>query len=269
MSKDKYGFGTTSLTLVEKLSRGEDWERFCLMYHAPIRKRFIAVNASRGFEIKAGDVDDAISALFLKLNREFQGKGKTGGKVKGYNHKEKRLHDWLYMKISSAIHDYYNSIAKYPIQPTLDTPNEDGETMDVLGSESLWYDLGCDQWIKYLQETAVTLAYERRAWTKQTKQIINALLQEARKKKPRRASEIAKEFSTTPENVRKIRERFYAEVRKRFNQFKMDDPDFFDEWVKSGKFRENIEDVMTAKWVCNGSQNVNSENGSPVLSVIR
>ena len=265
MSDNKYGFKTTSLTLVEKLSRGEDWDRFCLLYHAPIRKCFMAVNARRGYEINAADVDDAISALFLKLNRLFQGKGTDGDEVKGYDPKKGRLHNWLYTTIRNAIHDYYNSIAKDPIQPTLDAPNEDGNTMDVLGSECLWHDLGCDQWIKYLRETAVTLAYERRAWASQTKQIIRALLQEDSKKEPRQDSEIATEFSTTPENVRKIRERFYAEVRKRFNQFKIDDPDFFDECAKTGK----LQDVTEDRWVLNGSMNVNSENGSPVLSVIR
>lgn len=268
MSEDKYGFKTTSLTLVEKLSRGEDWERFCLMYHAPIRKYFAAVNARRGCEIKAVDVDDAVDVLFVKLNRLFQGKGTSGGEVKGYDPKKGRLHKWLYELIRNEIHEYYKRIAKVPI-PILDAPNEDGDTRDIPAGELMWSDPGCDQWIEYLRETAIKLAYERPARASQTKQIIRVLLQEDSKEKPRRDSEIAEEFSTTPENVRKIRERFYGEVRKLFNQFRMDDPDFFDECVKSGRFQEDFKDIVTIKWSRNGSMNVTSENGSPVLSVIR
>ena len=41
--KDPYDFQTTSLTMVEKLARGEDWPRFCDRYYEPIEKVFNAI----------------------------------------------------------------------------------------------------------------------------------------------------------------------------------------------------------------------------------
>ena len=95
--KDKYGFQTTSLTMVEKLARGEDWPRFCERYREPIKNVFNAINRKKGCLVDSVDVDDAISAIFLKLNEKLQ---------TSYDPKRGRLRKWLSTVIRNAIFDY-------------------------------------------------------------------------------------------------------------------------------------------------------------------
>ena len=92
--KDKYGFQTTSLTLVEKLARGEDWPRFCERYREPIQNVFNAINRKKGCLVDSADVDDAISAIYLKLKEKLQ---------TSYNPKRGRLRNWLKAVVRNAI----------------------------------------------------------------------------------------------------------------------------------------------------------------------
>ena len=94
---NKNGFPTTSLTLVEKLARGEDWPRFCERYREPIQNVFNAINRKKGCLVDSADVDDAISAIYLKLKEKLQ---------TSYNPKRGRLRRWLSTVVRNAIFDY-------------------------------------------------------------------------------------------------------------------------------------------------------------------
>ncbi|MBR4257592.1 MAG: hypothetical protein IKQ17_01020 [Kiritimatiellae bacterium] len=256
-NKDKYGFETTSLTLVEKLARGEEWERFCKLYYAPITNKFNAINnSSRSVNGAAGkpmvddvDKDDAIAAIFEKLHKKLQGT---------YESERGRLRVFLSLLIDHAIKDYCKRRNKERSELIADASDEGrasiaDEVVDDEGSSS-----NADvEWVEYLQNEAVRLALTRHPWKADTKLVIKAICEEA--KKPTKAQckanakkagvelsdeelakesqrsdeELAKEFSITAVNLRKIRERFFKEVRKHFEQFRVDDPGFFEQYARN------------------------------------
>lgn len=233
--KDKYGFDTTSATLVEKLSRGEDWERFCKLYAQPIRDKFNAINHRKGVKplVPAVDEEDALAKIFEKLKKKLEG---------SYDPKRGKLRAWLAHVINNAVIDYCKDLAENQALLTLDAPDEDGNTFDPPDDKSQRFNDGDVEWVRYLRKTALYLAYARHPWKESTKAAIKAICQEdskgtaedAKKDNVKRLTddELGKSLSMTGANIRKIRERFYAEVRKRFDEFRNDDPEYFADYAK-------------------------------------
>ena len=229
MAEDTYGFKTTSMTMVEKLSRGEDWERFCNLYHDPI-KMFLQKKNGYLHCISEPDLDDAVAAVFEKLNRVLQGKGARGNPIKGYEAQEgKKFRQWLYKLIENAIKDWGEKDRKKKSELTLDVADEDGETMAVPDEHAARPDKGSEDWILFLQKCAIHYAYVRHTWKEIQKKIIKVYVIDQQGSD---AESVAREFGTTPENVRKIKERFCKVAREYYAQYKDDDRDFFKEYLK-------------------------------------
>lgn len=223
MAEDKFGFKTTSLTMVEKLSRGEDWERFCNLYHAPIKMCLEKQNLGLGV-VSETDIDDAVSAVFEKLKRGLQKYEPRDGK---------RFRNWLFTVIRNAIRDYGRVDRKKKAELTLDVENENGETREIPDPNPQSPDKSSEDWVKYLQLCAFGYAYVRHTWKETQKKIIKTYLVDRQMgRHTRDADSVAKEFDTTPENVRKIKERFCKVAREYYEQYKDDDRDFFSEFLK-------------------------------------
>lgn len=219
MAEDKFGFKTTSLTMVEKLSKGEDWERFCNLYHAPIKMCLEKQNLGLGV-VSETDIDDAVSAVFEKLKRGLQ----------KYEPKEgKKFRYWLFTVIRNAIRDYGRVDRKKKAELTLDVENENGETRELPDPNAVSPDKGSEDWILFLQKCAIHYAYVRHTWKDIQKKVIKAYVID---RQARDADTVAREFDTTPENVRKIKERFCKVAREYYEQYKDDDRDFFTEYLK-------------------------------------
>lgn len=230
MGKDKYGFDKTSTTLVEKLSRGEDWERFCALYAKPIREKFNACNLGNGGGACISDVDqeDALAKIFEKLKVKLAGK---------YDPDKGHLRNWLSRVIRNAVVDYCKEVAGNRSQLTFDKPDEDGKTHDPRDKEQLREFLsnnGDLEWISYLKKTALYMACERHPWQEKTKMAIMAICENAQRPKGDQLTndELARSLSMTGANMRKICERLRTVAKKYLNEFRNDDPEFFAYYAK-------------------------------------
>ena len=237
---DKYGFQPTSLTLVEKLARGEDWERFCTQYYEPIKNKFNAINRKGGKpQIDEGDVDDAISAIILKLELRLQ---------TSYDPKRGRLRDWLSAVVGNAISDYRKEMARnreIPL-PEDDSSITSGELVD---NRDYRPTSGDEEWTEFLFCSSFTMAKIGRPWSKKVKPIIKEITKERMLKMrdediPEDLTDaaIARRFKITEMNLRKIRSRFMKEVRKLYDAFKKDDPAFFETMQKNNKTYDELLD---------------------------
>ncbi len=230
--KDKYGFQTTSLTMIEKLARGEDWPRFCERYYEPIKNVFNAINWKKGCFVDSVDVDDAIGTIIEKLKGKLQ---------TSYNPKRGRLRNWLSTVIRNAIMDYWKEKKKAQ-ESLLRVSNctHNGADDDAVDSKTLIEDIpdkpadDDKEWMGFLAVSAMNIAEVCRPWSARDKEVIRVIKEELAKEKPDRRSdkEIASVFNITEENLRKIRSRYMAEVRKQYHEFEQDDPAFFDTMKK-------------------------------------
>ena len=224
---NKNGFPTTSLTLVEKLARGEGWPRFCKRYHEPIKNVFNAINRKKGFLVDSVDVNDAISAIFLKLKKKLQ---------TSYNPKRGRLRYWLSTVVRNAIFDYRKEREKS--QKTLvgaSDSSHDGTDDNAVDSKTVIENspdkpaADDKEWMGFLAVSSMNIAEVCRPWRARDKEVIKVIKEERVKEKTVRRSdkEIARFLKITAENLRKIRSRYMAEVVKQYHEFKEDDPAFF------------------------------------------
>lgn len=228
-------FPMTSETLVDKLHRGEAWERFCKAYYGPIYAAFVKINVARNGQIPETDVDDAVARIFEKLKLKFQSKnanGETGSAT--YDYGKGHLRGWLKTFIGNAMHDYWkNEGGGRKVQPLLDQPAEDGSVREVPESESAFYDIGSDDWIAFLQQAAVKEARSKRVRSAMSQNIISVIIRKFYKEEPLSDADIASECKSTEENVRKVRSRFFKDVRECFKKYPVDDPEFFIEYAKT------------------------------------
>ena len=224
-NNNKYGYPTTSLTMVEKLARGEDWERFYVRYYEPIKRMFLSVNNG---QVAGADVEDALSEIFVKLKQKLQTsydleKGKKG-----------KLRNWLSTIVRNAIHDYCKRRKKQ--QAPLLSNQEDGS--NPLANVPAPQPTADDQeWVEFLQHSSLVLAETCRPWSSRDREIHKAIRESylAREESARHTdSEIAKSFGITEVNFRQIRSRYFKEVRKQYNEFRNDDPTFFKIVEKAG-----------------------------------
>lgn len=226
--KDKYGFQTTSLTMVEKLARGEDWQRFCERYAEPIKNKFKAINWKSGNPlIDAVDEDDAIVAIFEKLKKD----------LKRYDHAKGRLRVWLSTVIRNAIYDYSQERKKNQKDLLLTSDTQNGVNGDAADPKTViesYADVDRQQeadkeWVEFLQISAIKFAEICRPWSTRDKDIIKVIKDELSKDKTirRPSCEIADQFKITEENYRQICHRFVEEVRRQYGKFRNDDPAFF------------------------------------------
>lgn len=226
---NKNGFPTTSDTLVDKLGRGEGWPRFCERYHEPIKNVFNAINRKKGFLVDSVDVDDAISAIFLKLKKKLQ---------TSYNPKRGRLRRWLSTVVRNAISDYRKEREKDQkiLSPIASSDGTDGDATDPIERIPAEEQRIADdkEWIQFLQFSAIKFAEVCRPWSARDKKIFKVIKEELTKEKTDRRSdkEIADVFKISEENLRKIRSRYIAEILKQYNEFKQDDPEFFNAMEK-------------------------------------
>ena len=225
--KDKYGFQTTSLTLVEKLARGEGWPRFCERYHEPIKNVFNAINRKKGCVVVSADVTDAISAIFLKLKGELQ---------TSYDPKRGRLRNWLKAVVRNAIFDYRKEWEKsQKILVAAPDSSHDGTDDNAVDSKTVIENIPDKpaaedkEWMGFLAVSSMNIAEVCRPWSARDKEVIKVIKEERVKEKTVRRSdkEIASFFKITEENLRKIRSRYMAEVVKQYHEFEEDDPAFF------------------------------------------
>lgn len=236
-NNERTQFPMTSETLVDKLQRGEAWERFCKSYYGPIYASFMNLNEKRNGEIPANDVDDAVAWIFDYLKLIFQGKNRKGEAGRAtYEYGKGRLRGWLYRIIGNAMHDYWREEygeGQVKERASLDVPGEDGESREVAESESVFYDIGSDNWVKFLQQAAVKEAMRARVRSETSQNIIGVIIRESHKEATLSDADIASECKSTEANVRKVRERFYKDVRKCFENYRVDDPEFFIEYAKT------------------------------------
>lgn len=217
--KDKYGFETTSLTLVERLAHGgskEDWEKFWERYEDPVRNKFNAINRKGGMrQIDEHDVEDAIFVIFDRLRTGIE---------ESYRHERGRLRDWLSVLVRNAIFDYRKQREKD--QSPLRLDGED--SIEKIPDKAIDAD---KEWIEFLQLASVKFAITNRPWSARDKRIIKEIKEELMKEKSERRSDadIASQHKITKANLRQIRSRFIKEVRKQYDAFKNDDPAFFKE----------------------------------------
>lgn len=234
-NNERTQFPMTSETLVEKLHRGEAWTRFRESYYGPIYAVFMKINVARNGQIPETDVADAVESIFDKLELNFQGKnakGETGSAT--YDYGKGHLRGWLKTFIGNAMHDYWkNEGGGRKVQPLLDQPAEDGSVREVPESESAFYDIGSDDWIAFLQQAAVKEAMRSRVRSETSQNIIGVIIGESHKEETLSDADIASECKSTEVNVRKVRERFYKDVRKCFENYRVDDPEFFIEYAKT------------------------------------
>ena len=214
--KDKNGFPLTSDTLVKKLARGEDWPRFCERYREPIKNVFNAINRKKGFLVDSVDVDDAISAIFLKLKEILQ---------TSYDPKRGRLRNWLSTVVRNAIFDYVKKNKQPPAASSNGSDDNVPDLIDTIPAP----EQDDQEWIQFLQFSAIKFAEVRRPWSARDKEIFKVIKEELAKDKPdqRPDKEIADAFGIAETNYRQIRHRYIAEIRKQYDEFKQDDPEFF------------------------------------------
>lgn len=227
--KNKYGYQTTSLTMVEKLARGEDWPRFCERYSEPIKKVINAINNRRkGCLLRSEEeVADAFGVIIEKLNEKLQ---------TSYDPKRGRLRKWLSTFIRNAIFDYCKEREKAQ-KPLVQVPGSphDGNGDDALDAKTVIENIpdkptaDDEEWIQFLQFSAIKFAEVSRPWSSRDKEVIKVIKEELTKEKTERRSdrEIASSFKITAANFRQIRHRYIVEVRKQYDEFKLDDPEFF------------------------------------------
>ena len=225
--KDKYGFQTTSLTLVEKLARGEDWPRFCERYHEPIKNVFNAINWKKGCLVDSVDVDDAISAIYVKLKEKLQ---------TSYDPNRGRLRRWLSTVVRNAVSDYRKEREKDQ-EPLVVVPDgsHDGTDDNAVDSKAVIENspdkpaADDKEWMGFLAVSSMNIAEVCRPWRARDKEVIKVIKEERVKEKTVRRSdkEIASFFKITEENLRKIRSRYMEEVYKQYHEFEEDDPAFF------------------------------------------
>ena len=246
-TKKEIGFPTTSLTLVEKLARGEDWKRFCNRYYEPIRRKFDAINWKKGHPIDKVNEADAISAIFLKLKAKLQASyhRRNNAFSSSYDPAKGRLRAWLSTFVRNAISDYRKDIEKD--QEHLmrscdasicgdDDALDDSKTM-IESIPDRDQQLSDDrEWMRFLQHSAIKFAETRRPWRARDKRIILVIKEELSKAKIDRRSdaEIADSFGITEVSLRQIRHRFMSEVRKQYDEFKTDDPLYFEALKDNG-----------------------------------
>lgn len=232
----KTDFPKTSETLVDKLQRGEAWDRFCRSYYGPIYAAFMKINVDRNGQIPESEVDDAIAWIFENLKFKFQGmnaKGETG-KAR-FEYGKGHLRGWLKTFIGHAMHDYWKEEhGGRRVLPLLDQPDDDGSVREMSESESAFYDIGSDDWIVFLWRAAIKEALSfgkiRRG---ASQKIVNYIIRATEENRYADDASIASECKTTEANVRQVRKRFREDVEKCFSRYRIDDPDFFIEYAKS------------------------------------
>ena len=166
-----------------------------------------------------------IADIFRRLKKGVQS---------SYNPQKGRLRVWMGVLVDRAIKQYYKDRNKEKSELLLDAENDDGATLkDNIGVADD-YDVDRD-WISYLQETAMDMAFTRHPWKKETKGVIKVMCDEMRKepKEQRKDEELASELSITPASLRKIRERFCKEARKWFERFQSLEPESFAEYART------------------------------------
>ena len=216
-TKDKYGFQTTSRTMVEKLAHGEEeaWKRFCERYYEPIKHVFNAINRKYRCPIDSVEVGNEIHAIIEELKVTLQ----------TYDPERGKLRKWLSTVVRNAIIDYAKKKAPVPLPEDYGTGKPSTEGQQTSDDE---------EWIQFLQFAAIKFAEVGRPWSARDKKIIKVIKEELKKAKKYRLSdkEIASAFKITEANLRKIRSRYMAEVRKQYDEFKQDDPEFFKDMKK-------------------------------------
>ena len=233
--KDKYGFQTTRTSILITISSPEGWERFCERYAEPIKNVLNAINNRRkGRLLRPEEVDDAFGVIIAKLNK----------KLRTYDPKYGRLRKWLSTVIRNAIFDYCKEREKAQkhLLRVPDCPH-DGMGDDAVDAKTLIENIpgkSADNnmaWLGFLAVSSMNIAEVSRPWSARDKKIIKVIKEElekiiheklTKKKTDRRSDkEIASAFGITEDNLRKIRSRYIAEVRKQYGEFKQDDPPFF------------------------------------------
>ena len=228
-----YKFPTTSKSLIVIISTVEGWRRFCERYAEPIKNVLNAINNRRkGRLLRPEEVDDAFGVIIEKLNKKLQ---------TSYDPERGRLRKWLSTVIRNAIFDYCKEREegqKHLLQvPACSHDGAGDEAADAktlienIPDKPTAYD---KEWDKFLQITALNMAEVSRPWSARDKEVIKVIKDELTKEKTERRSgrEIASSFKITADNFRQICRRYKAEVRKQYDEFKQDDPDFFDAMKK-------------------------------------
>ena len=210
--KDKYGFQTTSRTMVEKLARGEEeaWKRFCERYYEPITNVFNAINRKFRCPIGSVEVGNEIHAIIEKLKVTLQ----------TYDPERGKLRKWLSTVVRNAIKDYAKKKAPVPLPEDYGTGEPSTEGQQTSDDK---------EWMVFLAISSMNIAEVCRPWSARDKEVIKVIKEERVKEKTVRRSdkEIASFFKITEENLRKIRSRYMKEVYKQYHEFEEDDPAFF------------------------------------------
>ena len=225
--KDKYGFQTTSLTMVEKLARGEDWPRFCERYAEPIKNVLKAINWKKGQLVPLEEVNDVFGIIIVKLKGSLQ---------TSYDPKRGRLRKWLSTVIRNAIFDYCKEREEGQ-KHLLQVPacSHDGAGDEAVDAKIVFENIPGKpaanniEWMAFLANSSMNIAEACRPWSARDKEVIKVIKEERTKEKTGRRSdkEIASIFKISEENFRKIRSRYMEEVRKQYHEFEQEDPLFF------------------------------------------
>ena len=174
--KDKYGYPTTSLTMVEKLRRGEDWPRFCERYREPIKNELNAISRKKGGFVRSEEVDDAFGVIIEKLKGKLQ---------TSYNPKRGRLRKWLSTVIRNAIFDYRKEREKsQKILVVAPDSSHDGTDDNAEDSKTLIENIpdkpAADdkEWMGFLAISSMNIAEVCRPWSARDKEVIKVIKEE-------------------------------------------------------------------------------------------